>query len=73
MVAENEAPSDPFKRYLEIASVILLTTFGIGFFVAWTARDAGYLMPAVWIGIAFSGIYLLAQIAGNIEALRKET
>lgn len=70
---EHGVSADPFKRNLVVVSAIMLTAIGIGLFITWGESEGGYLMPALWLGIALTVVYLLYQIASNVEKLRMET
>ena len=69
----NEVTISPMKRYLGIVCVIMLAAIGIGLFINWGEGESGHLMPAIWIGFAVSVVYLLSQIASNIEKHRMDT
>lgn len=62
----------PLQRNLAIVGVLMVTTLAIGWFRAMDAHDDGYIVTALWIGVALSIVYLLVQIASNVERLRKE-
>lgn len=70
---QHMATTDPYKRNILVVGVIMLIALSIGGFRAWDAHDNSYLMLALWIGIALAIVYLLYQIASNVEKLRTES
>ena len=70
---EPDRPRDPSRRNLSVLTSIMLATIAIGGFLAWDSGNNETLYTWLAVGITLSIVYLLYQIATNVEKLRVET
>jgi hypothetical protein len=73
MSGETETSTTPFRRYLVVEGAIMLTLFVLAVVLGWEEGTPRYLLPAFFVGLLLSILYLLMEIASSVEQIQKES
>lgn len=64
--------NSPVKNVMVVTAVVLASTF-VGIWSSFLTDNLGTAVTWIWIGIGFSAVYLLYDIANSIKQLEYES